>query len=65
MLCHDPRISNDRSEKRETENAVLIWAEHQRQAFPNRDIDWDEIARSADYLDWPVDPRTGNAIFGG
>jgi hypothetical protein len=33
MLCHDPRVSNDRSEKRETDNAILILVEHTLQSY--------------------------------
>lgn len=65
MLCHDPRVSNDRSEKRETDNAILILVEHTRQSYPAAELDWDRIADAADHLDWPVDPLTGKGVFGG
>lgn len=52
MLCHDPRVSNIRWEKRETLNDVLILAEMKvRQGLH---VDWDSIAEAADLYDWPV-----------
>jgi hypothetical protein len=51
MRCHDPRISNVRSEKRETENPALAMAEVTRQLYPEREIDWEDVARSADECD--------------
>lgn len=52
MLCHDPRISNIRWDKRETKNAALIRADMQSQQ--GRNIDWDDVAEAADQLDWPL-----------
>lgn len=56
MLCHDPRISNDRSHKVETGNTALIAAEMACQAFPECrfGMAWDNVAASADYCDEPV-----------
>jgi hypothetical protein len=65
MLCHDPRVSNDRSEKHETDNLILILVEQTRQAHPTAELDWDKIAEAADHIDWPVDPNSGEGLFGG
>jgi hypothetical protein len=54
MLCHDPRISNDRSEKTETENPVLIAVELVRQMFPDHEARWEEVVEQADAADWPA-----------
>lgn len=54
MLCHDPRTSNDRDDKRETENPALIQVELARQMFPDASVDWEDVARRADHCDWPV-----------
>lgn len=51
MLCHDPRISNIRWDKRETQNDALIRADIQ--SLQGGNIDWDEVAEAADRLDWP------------
>lgn len=54
VKAHDPRISNDPEEKIETENPALIAAEMARQAFPDREMEWEEVARQADFCDQPV-----------
>jgi hypothetical protein len=61
MLCHDPRISNDRNDKRETTNPVLIAIEHARQAYPQLDVDWEKVAVEADHPEILVD-REGREI---
>jgi hypothetical protein len=53
MLCHDPRISDDREQKIETQNPVLMLAEAQRDMYPSG-IDWDKVKLQADYCDQPV-----------
>lgn len=54
MMCHDPRISNDRSDKRATTNAALMMAEGRiRNGLTPDRIDWDEIATGADICDLP------------
>lgn len=52
MLCHDPRVSNVRWAKRETENNALILADIQTRQ--GGDVDWDEVADAADQCDWPL-----------
>ncbi len=67
MLCHDPGISNNRNEKRETSNAALMQAERIRRSTeifrmstgrdykgPD-DIDWEYVAEMADICDLPAD----------
>jgi hypothetical protein len=54
MLCHDPRISGDPAHKVETDNPALVAAEFARQAFPDREFIWAEVAKQADYCDAPV-----------
>lgn len=49
MLCHDPRISDDRSVKVETENPALVFVE-MCPMLP----DWGLVARWANYCDEPV-----------
>lgn len=58
MLCHDPRISNDRSSKVETQNAALMITERIRQYAPMKEIDWEKVAEQADYGDEIVDIAT-------
>ncbi len=53
MLCHDPRISNVRWDKRETNNDALILADIMMRA--GEPVEWDEVAEAADNCDWPVD----------
>lgn len=63
MLCHDPRISNDREHKVETTNPALIMAEMLRQQYETEDgraagwqgIRWDYIAEQANIADEPVE----------
>lgn len=53
MLCHDPRISNDRSHKVETDNLALQSAETMRRRnIPLEESEWEIIARLAD--DWDL-----------
>jgi len=55
MYCHDPRISNDRNDRRLTDNPALIQAEIARQlGFPVDLLDWDVVANAADASDWPA-----------
>lgn len=49
MLCHDPRISNDRTHKVETNNATLMVAEILTRR--GRFVDWGVVARVARYAD--------------
>jgi hypothetical protein len=70
MLCHDPRISNDRNRKVDTDNVALIQAEMARSGAnvglpANAEIDWDVVAEAADHYDWPVDAQSGKPINGG
>ena len=51
MLCHDPRLSSDRDEKIETNNAALMQAEIVRQMFPDHELMWDMVTEMADYCD--------------
>jgi hypothetical protein len=53
MLCHDPRISNVRCDKRETTNDALILADIMMRA--GEPVEWEEVAEAADNCDWPVD----------
>lgn len=48
MLCHDPRISTDRSHKVETENPALMLGEIHRDFLT---VDWDKVAEQADLCD--------------
>ena len=52
MLCHDPRISNIRWDKRETENNALILAD--ARSRQGADVDWEVVAEAADRCDWPL-----------
>jgi hypothetical protein len=54
MLCHDPRLSNEPDHKVETDNPALINAELMRQMFPDRVVEWSEVAKGADYCDEPI-----------
>lgn len=51
MLCHDPRISDDRNKKVKTNNTSLVNAEMFRRKWPNHKIDWNKVARFADQCD--------------
>jgi hypothetical protein len=51
MLCHDPRISNDRNDKRETTNPALMITEVARSRFPTARVDWERVVDNADHLD--------------
>lgn len=59
MLCHDPRLSNDRSHSIETNNPALMLAETIRREI-GREIDWERVADEADACDWPVVMRGGS-----
>lgn len=54
MKCHDPRLSDDRDEKGETDNPALIVAEVKRKFNPDVDVCWLSVAIEADYCDEPV-----------
>lgn len=54
MLCHDPRISNDRSVLVETDNPALISAKYGSMIFPHLEVDWETVAARADYCDAPA-----------
>lgn len=54
MLCHDPRISDDRDQKVETENPSLVAAEMYRGDEGDTKIRWDVVAAMAEYADLPV-----------
>lgn len=49
--CLDPRISNDRDDKRETQNPVLVMTKLSRQLYSEREIDWEKVAQDADAFD--------------
>lgn len=51
MLCHDPRLTDDRKKKIKTNNPALVNAETFRRAWPNHKIDWDKVARYANQCD--------------
>ena len=51
MLCHDPRISNQRDNRVETDNVALISVELQRQKYPGAEIDWESVAATANFCD--------------
>jgi len=56
MYCHDPRISNDRNDRRLTTNSALMTFEFLRQQGLSADeFDWDKVAEDADRCDWPAD----------
>ena len=61
MLCHDPRVSNDRSHKVETENPALVLAEYR--VSVEMPIDWELVARQADECDELVDITTGQPVY--
>lgn len=63
MLCHDPRVSNDRSSKVETHNPALVLAEQGRRQHPTIEIDWDKVAQQADECDELVDISTGRPVY--
>jgi hypothetical protein len=54
MLCHDPRISDDREHRVETDNPVLIAAELQRVCYPELEISWERVTKMADISDEPM-----------
>jgi hypothetical protein len=62
MLCHDPRISNDRSQKIETKNPALILAEQYR-GSDERPVDWEVVAQQADECDELVDITTWRPVY--
>lgn len=51
MLCHDPRLSNDREQRVETTNIELIARELMRQKYPGIEIDWSAVKLEADYCE--------------
>jgi hypothetical protein len=57
--CHDPRISNIRWDKRETNNAALIRADIDLER--GGDVDWEAVVVAADNCDWPMDAN-GQAL---
>jgi hypothetical protein len=57
--CHDPRISNIRWDKRETNNAALIRADTDLER--GGDVDWEAVVVAADNCDWPMDAN-GQAL---
>ena len=57
ILCHDPRLTDDRKKKIKTDNPALVNAEMFRRAWPNHKIDWNKVARYADQCDELVKKR--------
>lgn len=55
MMCHDPRRSENRDEKVETDNPVLVGIELIRREQPTAKIDWADVVRAADHCDEVVD----------
>jgi hypothetical protein len=52
MLCHDPRISNDRLHVVETDNLILKIVETLRQGgLPASEVDWEDVVCMADGCD--------------
>ncbi len=51
MLCHDPRLTDDRKKKIKTNNPALVNAETFRRAWPNHKIDWAKVAQYANQCD--------------
>lgn len=47
MLCHDPRISDDREHRVETTNIELHARELMRQKYPALVIDWEAVKAEA------------------
>jgi hypothetical protein len=64
VKCHDPRISNDRTDKVETANTALVLAERLiANGYDPAAIDWDRVALQADRCDQPLDTKTRQPVF--